>query len=86
MKKFTLAFKKDGTFSGTTDCNRVGGSYEVNGNKITFENMMSTLMYCEGSQESDFTKMLGETESYLFTSKGELILNLKFDSGSVIFR
>jgi len=43
-------------------------------------------MYCENSQESDFTKMLNEIESYSFTSKGELMLGLKFDSGSVILK
>jgi hypothetical protein len=45
-----------------------------------------TKMYCEGSQESVFTGLLENTHSYHFTSKGELIFNLKFDSGSVIFR
>ena len=47
---------------------------------------MSTQMFCENSQEKDFTKMLTETDSYMFTSKGELVLILKYDSGSVIFK
>lgn len=85
-KKFTITFKKDGTFSATTDCNGIGGEYEVGENKISFTKMMSTLMYCENSQESDFTKMLNEIESYSFTSKGELLMGLKFDSGTVIFK
>jgi heat shock protein HslJ len=86
LNKFTLTFKDDKTFSASTDCNGVGGEYTVNGNKIAFTKMMSTQMFCEGSQEKDFTKMLTETDSYLFTSKGELVLNLKFDSGSVFFK
>lgn len=85
-KKFTLTFKKDGTFSATTDCNSVGGEYVVSEYKISFGKMLSTLMYCENSQENDFTKMLKEVENYSFTSKGELFMGLKFDSGSVIFR
>jgi heat shock protein HslJ len=85
-KAFTITFKDDGTFSATTDCNGVGGNYTVKGNQISFGEMMSTLMYCEGSQESEFTKMLGEVQGYHFTSKGELVLDLKFDSGSFIFR
>ena len=83
-KKFTITFKNDKTFSATTDCNSVGGEYIVYGNKISFSKMFSTKMYCEGSQENDFTKMLTETQNYLFTSKGQLILDLKFDSGSII--
>lgn len=85
-QKFTLTFKADKTFSATTDCNTVAGQYAVTGNKIAFTNMLSTLMFCEGSQEQDFTKALGEVQSYLFTSKGELILELKLDSGTMTFR
>ncbi|MFA5934546.1 MAG: META domain-containing protein [Candidatus Paceibacterota bacterium] len=84
-KSFTLTFKNDKTFSATTDCNGVGGEYVVKGKEITFDKMMSTLMYCEGSQESDFSKMTSEVRSYNFTSKGELILNL-VDGGSMIFK
>jgi len=43
-------------------------------------------MYCEGSQESDFASLLGNTVEYHFTSRGELILDLKSNSGSVTFR
>jgi len=84
--KSTLTFKKDKTFSATTDCNSIGGEYIVEGNKIPFGQMISTMMYCEGSQEGDFAKMLTETQTFLFTSKWELVLGLKNDSGSMIFR
>ena len=84
--KFNLTIKNDKTFSASTDCNGVGGEYTVKGKQITFERMMSTMMYCEGSQEAEFAKMLADTQSYLFTSRGELVLNLKYDSGSMIFR
>ena len=85
-KNLQITFKNDSTFSATTDCNAVGGTYVVTGNKIVFSKMMSTLMYCDGSQEQIFTKMLGEVKNYLFTSKGELILDLDFDSGTMTFR
>lgn len=83
---FTLIFKKDGTFSAATDCNGVGGIYTVQGNTITFGEMMSTLMYCEGSQESTYTGMLTAAHSFFFTSKGELVFDLKFDTGTMTFR
>lgn len=85
-KRFTLVFKDNKTFSIGTDCNSGGGNYVVNGNKISFEKMMSTMMYCEGSQESDFMKMFGEVSSYHFTSRGELVFDLKYDSGVMLFR
>lgn len=82
---FTLDFK-DGKVSVSTDCNGMGGSYEVLDNKLKFGDMATTLMYCEGSQEGDFSKMLGEVDSFFFTNKGELVLELKLDSGSMIFK
>lgn len=83
---FTLTFKTDSTFSAGTDCNGVGGKYTATGTTLSFAEMMSTLMYCEGSQEKDFQNILSGTAGYHFTSKGELILDLKFDSGSAVFR
>jgi len=84
--KFTLTFAKDGKFSARTDCNSIGGSYASTGSAITFSDMMSTLMYCEGSQEGVFSTLLADTASYHFTSKGQLILELKNDSGTATFR
>lgn len=83
---FTLTFKKDGTFSASTDCNGIGGNYTTKGSTIAFSQMISTLMYCEGSQEGDFNAMLAAAQKYRFTSKGELIFDLKLDTGSFIFR
>lgn len=83
---FTIAFGKDARFSAHTDCNTVSGGYSATNGKITFNEMASTKMFCEGSQESDFTKLLETASGYHFTSKGELILDLKFDSGSATFR
>jgi len=84
--KFTLTFKNDSTFSATTDCNSMGGKYVVKGEQITFSNIFSTMMFCEGSQENDFAKILENTSSFFFTGRGELVFDLKFDSGSAIFR
>lgn len=83
--KFKLTFKGK-TFSASTDCNGIGGEYTLNGPAITFEKMMSTLMYCEGSQEADFSKGLTQVSGYHFTSRGELVFDLKYDSGVMIFR
>lgn len=85
-ERFVLTFKDSKTFSASTDCNGVGGEYLASGNKISFERMISTMMYCEGSQESEFSKSLSEVASYHFTSKGELVFDLKYDSGVMVFR
>jgi heat shock protein HslJ len=83
---FTLSFGPGNRFSASTDCNGVGGEYTAKDGTIAFEKMMSTLMFCENSQEAVFSEMLTNTTGYHFSSKGELILSLKFDSGTVTFK
>jgi heat shock protein HslJ len=62
----------------------MNGEYELSGNSLTFAKVIATEMFCEDSQEQEFLKMLEEVQSFFFTNKGELILNLKLDSGSAI--
>ena len=84
--RFTLEFADNGRFSATTDCNSMSGSYTATKNTISFGPIASTEMYCEGSQEADFAALLEGAQGYHFTSRGELVLELKFDSGTVTFR
>ena len=83
--KFVLTFAKDGTFSSSTDCNTLAGKYTDDDRKIALSNMVSTLMACEGSQEGDYVKALEQVSSYFFRTNGELVFDLKYDSGSSIF-
>jgi heat shock protein HslJ len=83
---FTIAFNIDGTFSATTDCNTMQGGYEVNDHIIRFGKIAATRMYCDGSQEQAFAAMLGEAHTFLITDDGKLVLDLKFDTGSALFR
>jgi len=82
---FTLAF--DGTqVAISTDCNSGSGTYSANDGQLSFGPLASTKMYCEGSQESDFFLMLRDVAGYQFSDNGQLILDLKFDSGSIVLR
>ena len=83
---FTLTFNDDGKINGTTDCNNFFGQYEKNKDNLTFGPLASTRMFCEGSQENIFTKQLSQVDKLFFDSKGNLVLLLKLDSGSIIFK
>lgn len=80
---FTITFSEDGRVSGTTDCNGFAGAYTLQENQISFGPLASTKMYCEGSQETDFTSRLAEVQSLLFQD-GRLVFELKLDSGQII--
>lgn len=83
---FTLDFNNDGTFSATTDCNRIAGKVVAGDGAIKFSDIISTKMFCQGSQEADFHKVLERAAGYFFTSKGELVLDIERDTGSAIFK
>ena len=82
---FSIAFKSDGSVSGRTDCNSFFGQYEIAEGKLSFGAMGSTKMFCEGSQEDVFMKSLGEVESYFINKDNKLILQIKLDSGIMMF-
>lgn len=46
----TLQFGEDGRAGGSGGCNQYGAGYTVSGNTVTFEQAVSTLMYCEPEQ------------------------------------
>lgn len=83
---FKLTINDSGIFNISTDCNYMSGEFDLHMNEISFRDMTSTMMYCEDSQEQEFAGMLSEVRSFFFTNKGELVLELKLDSGSAIFR
>jgi len=84
---FTVTFDGAGRFSARTDCNSMSGSYTAGKDGvISFSQIVSTKMFCQGSQEAVFAALLTDATTYTFTSRGELILGLKFDSGTVTFK
>ena len=83
---FVITFNDAETFSVKTDCNTIGGAYQMESNQVRFGQMYMTEMFCEDSQEQEFISMLGEVQSYFFTNNGDLIFDLKIDSGTSRFR
>ena len=70
----TITFKNDGTISGNSGCNSFGGEYEVDGDQVTFNGLVSTLMACSEplmSQEGIVFQVLNGTAS--FEIKGETL-------------
>lgn len=62
-----LTFNQDGTVGGSGGCNSFGGTYEVDGNQITFNEMTSTLMACDDArmaQEGAVLQVLSGTVEY----------------------
>jgi heat shock protein HslJ len=72
---FTLSFHADGSVAIGTDCNTMGATFTVDGTTLTFTDMVSTLMYCEGSRESEWSALISDTKSHEVTNRGTLDLH-----------
>jgi heat shock protein HslJ len=83
--KYLIEFLANGHIAVQADCNRVAGTYTANGDHLAITLGPSTLAACPpGSLGDEFVKQLANISSYFF--KGEnLILEIKMDSGSMIF-
>jgi heat shock protein HslJ len=82
---YTLQFNPDGTLAIQADCNRVGGSYTLDGSQLTTELGPSTLVACpEGSLGDQFVANISGANSYFFDGN-ELLIDLMFDSGTMRF-
>jgi heat shock protein HslJ len=51
-------------FNGNTGCNNMSGEVTVNGSKITFSNIVTTKMFCEGVDETSFISALEKANNY----------------------
>jgi heat shock protein HslJ len=80
-----LTFGEDGTVTGSGGCNSLGGEYEVDGDQITFAELVSTLMACDDSrmaQEGVVTQVLSGTAQYKIEDN---ILTLKNNDMVLVF-
>lgn len=83
---FVLTFNADGTFSSTTDCNGLGGTYLVSdSSRIGLFDMMSTEMYCDNSQEAVYTGQLAKIMSYSLEDT-TLKFVLSDNMGTMVFK
>lgn len=62
-----LIFGEDGSLTGSTGCNQLGGEYTVTGDQITFDAIVSTLIACpdlQMAQEDVILQVLTDTASF----------------------
>jgi heat shock protein HslJ/LysM repeat protein len=82
---YTMQLMADGSVAVQADCNQVSGTYTLDGNRISIELGPSTMAACpEGSLGDQFVANLGAASIYSF-DQGDLLIDLKFDSGTMRF-
>lgn len=78
-KKPQITFNKETKeVSGSGSCNGYASKYTLNGKAISFgEQYPTTMMYCEGGGEAQFTQTIKQVDSYSFDSDGKLNLLIR---------
>lgn len=71
---FVMTFSSDNTFRVSTDCNTLHGRFTLRGFSLTFDEIITTEMYCEGSQDTAFAQTLSGVHAYALTESGGLEL------------
>ncbi len=83
---YLLTFLPDGAFTVKADCNVGRGEYAVDGSSLSMSVGPMTRAACGPESLGDrFVQFLNATASYAFAPDGRLALNLKFDSGDLLF-
>ena len=81
----SVSFDDKGQFGGSVGCNSFGSEYKVDGDKITFGSIISTMMYCEetSSQESVVLGILSD-KTINYQVEGDELKITSSDGASVV--
>ena len=77
---YDIVFRADGTYSAKADCNRLNGTYTMNGSQLTINPGITTLAACEPKSMSD--QYLSLLWSVTGVGENEGLLVLLLDDGS----
>jgi heat shock protein HslJ len=85
-QNYTAEFTEGGEVFLQADCNRVSGSFTTEEDRLLSVTLgPSTFAACPpGSISDEYQRFMGSANSFFFQDD-ELIIELKFDSGSMVF-
>jgi heat shock protein HslJ len=83
--QYTITFGDDGSFGGQLNCNRMSGTYELEGGKLTFGPIASTMAFCpEDNIAIPYTQALSSILSFAVV-EGRLIVVYGPDGGELVY-
>jgi heat shock protein HslJ len=82
---YDIVFRADGTYSAKADCNRLNGSYTLNGSQLTINPGISTLVACDPESRSDQYASLLWRVTGVAQKEGMLVLLVDDGSSAMSF-
>ena len=83
--QYDIVFRADGTYSAKADCNRLNGTYVLNGSQLTINPGISTLVACEPESRSDQYAGLLWRVTGVAQKQGTLVLLVDDGSSAMSF-
>jgi heat shock protein HslJ len=82
----SIKFDSNGQLSGNVGCNGFGGNYELSADKITFSEIMCTMMYCEETslQEQGVLGVFSDSVKLQIQLNGGSLTITSADGSSVV--
>jgi heat shock protein HslJ len=80
----SIAFDAEGQMSGNVGCNGFGGEYSIQGDKIEFGPVMSTMMFCENVAEQESGTLAVFQETATFVLDGDTLTIISADGATSI--
>jgi len=77
---------ESGQMGGNVGCNGFGGEYDLRGDKITFNGIMSTMMFCDGTstQEQGVLAVFSDNVALQVQVNGDSLTITSADGASVV--
>jgi heat shock protein HslJ len=83
--RYTLQLVAGGRLSIQADCNRVGGTYTLEGSRLMLQLGPTTLVACGPDSQADtYLRDLERVVTYVFNATN-LLLNMRLDTGNMLF-
>ncbi len=82
---YTIAFGTDGSFGGQLQCNRMSGSYTLDGGKLAFGPIASTMAFCpDDGISAVYNQALSSVQSYQIVD-GRLIVGFGTEGEELVY-
>lgn len=83
--RYTMEFLEDGNVALRADCNRVAGTYVLDGSSLSIQLGPSTMAACPPDSQADiFTRDVSAAASYVMDGE-DLVISMKADTGTMRF-
>jgi heat shock protein HslJ len=82
----SIKFDSNGQINGNVGCNGFGGNYKISGDKITFNSIMSTMMYCNETspQEQGLLSVFSDNVKLQIQMNSDTLTITSADGSSVV--